>query len=53
MNEPKLIEMLHSEIGKLDDREVRAFRAELQKELPRAIRKAARAAQKAKATAAG
>ena len=45
MNEPKLIEMLHSEIGKLDDKEVVKFREALKHELPQAIRKAAKKAK--------
>ena len=53
MNQDRLINILDEAVKELDEKEVKAFRAELQKELPRAIRKAARAAQKAKATAAG
>ena len=44
MNQDRLINILDSAIAKLDDKEVVKFRAELQKELPEAIRKAAQKA---------
>ena len=49
----RLVDMLHKELERLDDKQRNKFREALKHELRTAVRRAAQAAQKAKAPAAG